>query len=275
MRRIGFRWLWWIVFPPYAVYQLLRSSLKWYLKVPIILFILLLSLLAWDMTKNPYRVEIEEARVKAQEYFEKELDENVEKVTRLGEGLVLTGKEKQTVLFYKVLTNQHMYHVGFISKDGKGLDIYRIEERSPEVRLIEGDEKSTNSIVSLFLQKNKSLGEIQGVLQTDALNHAEVQTSEGVYSFEVLNPYQLNYHKLTTDDEKPKPRRESMLVSEVDDFLKEREGKIGKIETIDAYTLSIGAESYYFTTNKGEYLLDIHKDGSIYLKEKRTGVMSE
>ena len=275
MRKIGFRWLWWVVFPPYAIYQLLRSSLKWYLKVPIVLFILLLSLLAWDMTKNPYRVEIEEARVEAQSHFEEKLDENVEKVTRLGEGLVLTGKNKQTVLFYKVLTNEHMYHVGFISNDGKGLDIYRIEERSPEVRLIEGDEKSTNSVVSLFLKENKNLGEIHGLLQTDGLTHAQVQTSEGVYSFEVMNPYQLNYEKLTTDSEEPQPKRENMLVSEVDAFLKEREGKIGKIETIDAYTLSSGDESYYFTTSKGEYLLDMNKDGSIYLKEKRTGVMSK
>lgn len=261
-------WIWWVIFPPYAFYLLIRSSLKWYIKVPIVLISILTIVLAIDMTLHPHRVEESKAEQKAITYLLKEEKETVRNMERLGEGVIVGKTEKQPVVYYRFVTDNKLYHIGFVSKNGDDLEIFQVEERYPNVTLIKGDADTTDSVSSLYIAKEgERLGTPESLVEKETDGTTIVKTSKGTYTLK-SGMNQLFMLKKGTETILQKEVDEPLETKDVHKFLKEREEKIGRLKQFDKYEVSPGRESYFFTTSKGEYLLELNDDGSKKLKQK-------
>lgn len=268
----GWGWIWWVLFPPYAMYRFARyNPLKWYFKTPILLILSLVVLLSVDLAANPHRVEEAEAEKTIMTYLEKESPtESFRKIERVGRGYSIKGKEVQEVVYYRALTGMSLYEIGLTTTDGKRLSVDHAEQLYP-IRIEAKDMKErTNPEVAVWLYENESLvGKPKELVENrkDELTQ-EVKTEKGTFEFKVGNQSVYEVNDIKKKSSILKRENEPVLPEEIADYLKKNESKVGELSKVLAYELDNSKEKYYFRTTKGDFLTESYDDGTIDIKKR-------
>ena len=267
----GWNWLWWII-PPYAIYRIIRhGSMKWYIKVPVVLVLLFVLLLSIDLAFSPNRVEIAEAKQSVNVFLQEEVPgEKVRAVERMEQGISLKGDEKQQVVYYRALTDSGLYQLGLSSEDGKGLTVQHAEQLFPiRIDLLDSNDR-TKAEVAIWLKQNEErVGKAKELVSSKESGMVQtVKTDKG--TFEIKVGGQSVYEVSNIDKKEPLLKRENapVLPDEVIDYLDKNEEKIGKLTKSLAYEMNSTVERYYFQTTTGSFLADLHDDGSIEFKKR-------
>lgn len=270
-KRVGFGWIWWVIFPPYAFYCLMRSKLKWYFKTPLVILALLVSFLAYDMAANPTRVEEAMAKEVITKYLVDEQQvETVQSVSRMGEGLSVTKDKQESLVYYRVIAEAQLFQIGLYAKDDEELAVRHVEQLYPIRMGIQEDEGRTKAEVAVWLTKNQEkVGVAKSLIsETDDGLEQVVKTDKGEYTLKVGNQsvYQVNDKegKVLLERE-----NEVTLPKEVKTYLEKNEKKVGKFVRTLGYELDFEKELYYFRTTTGEFVTEMYMDGTINLKKKR------
>lgn len=264
-------WVWWVIFPPYAFYRLLRSRLKWYFKVPLILVSVLIAALAYDMATAPHRVEEAKAEKVIQDYLKSESGTiNTRVLERLGEGASVTKKKNDTLVFYKVVADEQLYQIGLGTTTGNNLVIEHAEQLYPIRMGMKSDENRTRGEIAVWLKKHEAkLGKATRLVSEseDGMEQV-VKTTKGTFTFNVGNQsvYLVKDSKRKTVFEK---ENEPVLPAKVMTYLKENEKKAGTFVRTLGFELDDEKQHFYFRTEKGDFLAEIYDNGSIELKKKR------
>lgn len=267
----GFGWVWWVVFPPYALYRLIRSTAKWYIKLPVFLFFVLIALLAFDLSTAPHRVEDDKAKNEITSFLkENGMSSSLQNVTRLGEGYSVDKKDVQTLVYYRAISEGQLFQFGLESKDGKGLSVKHVEQLYPIRIGVENDEGRTKAEVAMWLlEKEESVGKAEKFISEseDGLEQV-VKTSKTELTFKVGNQsvYEVKNQKGEILFEK---ENEIVLPDEVMSYLKDNKEKVGKLIRSLGYEVSGEKEMYYFRTSNGDFVAEFSPDGTIELKKKR------
>lgn len=267
----GMGWIWWVIFPPYALYRLIRSTAKWYIKVPVFALFLLITLLAFDLSASPHRVEDAKAEDEISSFLKKKgMGVSALHVERLGEGQSVIEKDVQPLVYYRAISEGQLFQFGLASKDGKDLAVEHVEQLYPIRMGIEADEGRTKAEVAIWLQDNEEkIGKIMEFISEseDGLEQV-VKTSKMELNFKIGNQsiYEVKNEKGKILFEK---ENEIVLPDEVQDYLKENKDKIGTLERSLGYEIHGEKEMYYFRTTTGEFVAEFSPDGTVELKKKR------
>jgi hypothetical protein len=266
------RW-WWVVFLPYAVYHFVRySPKKWYVKVPVVLVVAFVLLVSVDLALSPNRVEEAEAKQAISSFVEEEgvLGE-LQKVERLGEGVSLQGKEQQTLVYYRTLTESGLYHFGLSSKDGKALNVQHVEQLFPIRIDIKDSGERTKAEVAVWLkQHQEEIGKAKELVESsDEELSQTVKTDKGIFEFKIGNQSVYEVNRIDKKESILKRANEPVLPAIMLDYLAKNEEKIGKLTRSLAYEMDDSKEKYYFRTSTGDFLAEINHDGSINIKKRK------
>ena len=252
------RW-WWVVFLPYAVYHFVRySPKKWYVKVPVVLVMTFVLLLSVDLALSPNRVE------------EGVLGE-LQKVERLGDGFSLQGKEQQTLVYYRALTESGLYHFGLSSKDGKALNVEHVEQLFPIRIDIKDSGERTKAEVAVWLkQHQEEIGKPKELIESsDEELSQTVKTDKGTFEFKLGSQSIYEVNRIDKEESILKRANEPILPENLLDYLMKNEEKIGELTRALAYEMDGSKEKYYFRTSTGDFLAEIYHDGSINIKKRK------
>lgn len=266
------RW-WWVVFLPYAVYHFVRySPKKWYVKVPVVLVMTFVLLVSVDLALSPNRVEEAEAKQAISSFVKEEgvLGE-LQKVERLGEGFSLKGKEQQTLVYYRTLTESGLYHFGLSSTDGKALHVQHVEQLFPIRIDIKDSGERTKAEVAVWLkQHQEEIGKPKELIESsDEKLSQTVKTDKGTFEFKLGNQSVYEVNRIDKEKSILKRANEPILPENLMDYLMKNEEKIGKLTRALAYEMDGSKEKYYFRTSTGDFLAEIHHDGSMDIKKRK------
>lgn len=274
-RRKG-AWIWWVVFPPYALYLFFRySPLRWYIKVPVILIITLAIVVSVDLAVSPNRVEIAQAKKAITSYVGTELDEEtVVAIKRIGQGTSVTKEDVQLAVYYRVVTENSLYHMGLVAKDDNQLMVHHVEQLFPIRQDIQNFKNRTKAEVAIWLKDNEEqVGKGVSLISEDTSKNVQrVTTEKGTHEFWYTT--QTLYQVKHIEDEKVlhESGQEPVLPQEVIDYLLENEERVGSLTRVLAYELDSGVERYYFLTSNGSFTSEIHPDGHIDINKRNEGV---
>ncbi|WP_442638091.1 hypothetical protein [Rossellomorea marisflavi] len=268
----GWGWIWWVLFPPYAMYRFIRyNSMKWYFKTPIVFILTLVIILSVDLALYPNRVEEAQAEKAITTYLaDANPSESFRKVERVGRGYSVKGKDVQEVVYYRAISGISLFELGLNTNDGQELTVSHGEQLYP-IRIEEKDmDKRTEAEVAVWLYKHKDeVGKPKELISNDQESLTQVvKTEKGVYEFKVGN--QSVYEVNRIDKKKNVLKRDNapILPSEVTDYLKKNKEKVGTLKKVLAYELDAVGEKYYFRTSNGDYLTVSEDNGHIELKKR-------
>lgn len=267
-------WFWWVLFPPYALYGFLRySPLKWYFKAPLLALLSLIVVLSIDLALSPHRVEEAHAETAMTDFLKKEAtEEALQKMERLGEGISFVEGEKskgQSLVYYRVVTDISVYHVGFVAEEEKSLSVHQAEKLFP-MRVWLTDDQVTKAEVAVWLKANEEeVGKPLQLLEDDAENSVQrVKTSKGTYDVHYGNQRVYEVNAIEGNESVFKEENAPALPEEVMNYLEENPERAGELVRVHAYEMQAGVESYYFTTSEGAFLSELFPDGTIELKKR-------
>lgn len=269
--------IWWIIFPPYALYRLLRSPVKWYIKAPVLLLVFIIGLLAYDMTVSPHRVEESLAKEEVVKYI-RELKKNdsvspiasLDRFERKGFANSMIDSKSEMLVYYRAVIDQKVYYFGLNSDKDEHLKIQHIEQIYPIRMGIKGDTLRIQPEVALWLNKNEQkVGKpLKLVRESENKMIQTVKTKKDTYTFKVGNQ---SLYEVKDSSGKYLMKKENVLKlpSEVSNYLKSEQKKSGKFVRTLGYEVQDAGEWYYFRTDKGDFKAEVNYDGSILLKKKR------
>lgn len=274
--RNAWGWIWWVVFPPYAIYRFIRfNPLKWYVKVPVVLVLLFTIVLAIDLAVHPHRVEEAEAKEAIAIFMKQEVNtETIQKTDRLGEGVAVSEKGSQRFVYYQALTDSGLYQFAIATKDGKKLSVDHAEQLYPIRVDIKGSDAYTKAEIAIWLSENEErVGKPKKLLKTEENGLVQtIQTDKGTYEFKVGNQNVYEVNRIDKMENLVKLENQPRLPERALKYIEKNEEKVGELDRVLAYEMDASKEMYYFRTTKGEFLWLEYVDGRIDLeigKEKK------
>ena len=269
----GWMGIWWVLFPPYAIYRFIRySPKKWYIKIPVTFIIVFVMIISLDLAISPHRVEQAEAK-QAITFFTSERGAMGEtrKVERIGEGVSIKGKKLETVVYYRALTENGLYNFGLFSKNGKELNVKYVEQLYPIRIDVKDSEERAKAEVAIWLKENQEkIGKATELLETSEDGLAQtVKTNKGVYEFKIGGQSVYEVNRIDKKENLLKQKNEPTLPAVMQKYLKKDEEKIGKLTKTLGYEMNSLKETYYFRTTKGDFRAEIYHDGSVEIGKKR------
>lgn len=265
-------WIWWILFPPYAIYRFMRySRLKWFVKVPVFLIITLAIVMAVDLAVSPHRVEIAVAEKAIDSYLKGEIEgESMLLSERLGEGVSVTPETKQLTVYYRVVTENSVYHMGLVSDDGNRLLVQQVEQLFPIRQNVKGFENRSKADIAIWLKEHEeSVGVPQKMKKDDSPNNTQtILTSMGEYEFLYTNSHLYQVKDNKTNKVLMKVEETPPLPKEITEYLEKNKERVGSLTRVLAYELVEGVERYYLVTSEGTFMTESHSDGKIVINKR-------
>lgn len=271
--KTGWMGIWWVLFPPYAIYRFIRYSPKrWYVKIPVVIVITFVMILSLDLAFSPHRVEQAEAKVSIASFTAEKGSLGVtQKVERLGQGVSVQGKKLETVVYYRALTESGLFNIGLTSTDGKELVVQYVEQLFPIRIDIQDSGERAKAEVAIWLQENQEkIGKVEELLKTDEENLTQtVKTNKGIYEFKVGNQSVYEVNRIDKTESLLKENNEPVLPTVLQKYLKKNEKEIGTLTKTLAYEMDNTKEKYYFRTTTGDFLAEVYHDGSVDIGKRR------
>lgn len=265
-------WIWWVIFPPYAMYRFMRySSMKWYIKVPVLLVLTLAIVMAVDLAVAPHRVENAMAEKAIDSYLKEKLQsESVVATERLGEGASVTSETTQLAVYYRVITEKSLYYIGLVSEDGSELLVHHVEQLFPIRQDIEGFEDRSKVDVAIWLKENEAEVGIPLKLTKDESleNRQTVLTDKGEYEFLYTNPHLYQVNDMKSKKVLMEVKQEPQLPNAISEYVNKNEDMLGSLTRVLAYELVGGVERYYLLTSEGNFMTESHPDGRIDINKR-------
>lgn len=265
-------WIWWVIFPPYAMYRFMRySTMKWFIKVPVLLVLTLAIVMAVDLAVSPHRVEIAIAEKAIDSYVKEELEgETMVLTERMGEGTSVKSEAIQLTVYYRVVTENSLYHMGLVSDDGSKLVVQHVEQLFPIRQDIKGFESRSKADVAIWLKENEAEVGVPLKLTKDeaSKNMQTILTANGEYNFHYTNTHLYEVQATGEDKALYKTEETPPLPKEIKKYLKKNKDRIGVLTRVLAYELNGGVERYHVLTSEGNFRFDMHPDGSVAIDKR-------
>lgn len=263
-------WIWWIVFPPYAMYRFVRySAVKWYFKVPLVLILAFTLILAIDLSLAPDRVEEAKAETAITKYLQNESsEESVRKVERMGEGINLLKEKEQRLVYYRAVTSNGLFHFGLTSDKEKALTVQQVEQLFPIRMSLTKTEALLTSEIALWLAENEEkVGKVKERIDSnDSERTQTIKTDKGTYILHYGNQSVYKVNRIDKNevvlDEENKPN----LPEEIIQHVEENSDKYGTSIQALAYEMDVEKEKYFFKTTKGDFIAEVYDDGTVKSK---------
>lgn len=255
----------WIMFPPYGIYKLFRSKVRWYIKVPIILILALFITLAVDQSLKPHRVEDMEAKKLIASYLtdvdpEEDMGE-LRKVDRIGAFLW----NEKTKIVYRTLTKNGLYNFVLESSGNDNYDIDSIYEAYPITRWIKESKEEYPALPMAMVYFQDNI-ETFGVIQEDVSDEEtySIKSEKGVFKYNIANngvtSVQTETGEFILDDQ-------ILLPIKVRNYFEKNEEELGKEPEVVGYEFNDSGESFFIQTEKSYYRVDVMDNGDIDLLE--------
>lgn len=272
---------WLMLFPPYGLYRLFKHRLihRGVAVLITIVFLLIVGLSA-DIVLNPFRVQNNLALKSFTDFNSAHTDlglGQVRFVNRIGTKSIGDRKYDE----YEALTKLGRFEVFFGSENGKEYVVEAIYETLPERELKYVTDGSKGVITDTFpeiveflnTEKDK-FGEYKSLVGRVDQNTEKVETSNGTY--EITLTYDNVSEVLKIEGDKTTNVYEKIpdikLIDNLQSLADKNVDKIGKVQKVMSYELYPSEQSQKVLTDKGEYMLTYHDDGSydVYKKNEDT-----
>lgn len=266
----AFNLMWWVIFPPYALYRLIRNpNIHWILKSVISLLFVLVTMTIVDSVLNPQRVENNVATKTITQYMSKhETYEKINNIERVGYGYFLNEKnETQKMAVYRVMTDSDIGFATLYSPKGNTLVVDSFEKQFP----YDGqyDSKTISPMVAVWLadhlNNQEKLKKMINTVDTEKGIKQTVQTNQHTYTFlyknsillEVIDEKEHQYNMSTFAGHQ--------MASRLYEHIQKNKDTYGKMKAIQDIDYVQGVRTTYFSTSNGDYKSIEEKDGSIQI----------
>lgn len=265
------RWLFYILFPPYAVYRFVRyAKMHWILKTLLLTFVTLILIVSVDVSLNPHRVENKFARESSSLFIKKHEALNMGKyrfVEHAGYGLGVNNEED----VYKVFTDKGLYFFTFKMDKTKKYIVQKVDKVYPSRLTVYTKEKKDTIQpevkLALFSQSEK-LGRFKSVVAND-LNKQTIETKKGRFVFYYSN-YKVYLITKTNGENVFKTKQALELPVKLKKVMEDNTKTYGTVKDVVLYEIKDDSQVYYFNTSKGLFKTVLKDDGEIvFSKEVR------
>lgn len=269
--------IWLALFPPYGLYRLFKHRLIHRgLSVLITLLFIIIIAVSADMIINPFRVQNDLALKSFNEFNASHKNLSLGQVRFVNRvKTVSIGNKKSDK--YDVITKNGKYEMFLGSDSGKDYKVEAIYETIPERELKYVIDSAKANITDTFPEiiefinsQNSKFGEYKSLIKKIDDNTEEVKTSNGTYRIslkydQVYSVKKIEGDKTTNVYEKDPDIK---LIDNLKELADKNKNTIGEVKKVLSYELYPSQQSQNVLTDKGEYMLVYHDDGSCDVLKK-------
>lgn len=263
------RWFMMFIFPPYGMYYFLfKSKVRWLLKIPISLILILVMILSIDQTVNPYRVEESQVQKSIVEYINENPNMKLGSLRAIDRQGAFTWKQ-EAHLVYRTLTTKGLYDFVMIPDGTNTFKVNAVYQTHP-IEIWKNEEyenlyPAEPMAMLYFYEQHEVLGDLKDVKKEGEINLME--TTKGTYR------YIFDKNKVVSvinEDGKEilQQKNEYNLPKEAEKYFKKNEDDLGKIIKIYDYDMDKEKEMFFVRTEKGNYRVDDYRNGNMELMKQ-------
>lgn len=263
------KWAIGILFPFYGLYLLFsKTRFRWFVKLIILVFTALVSIVAIDTVLNPHRVEETVAQKEIKRFIQASGDIDFGRFRKAErEGVFLWNDEPHVV--YRILTDVGEFDFVLIADGKENLKTEAVYQTYPTDEWLK---KSTLPLppdaMIITEQLQAEVGEIESAENMEDEHEWVIKTDKGTFQLMFLEG-QLVEILDETGSAVFKRERLYALPKKAESYLQKHEKKHGKIEAVFGYDMDPVKESYHVQTDKGLFRVDVYDNGKIELLEAK------
>lgn len=255
-----------IAFLPYGLYYFIfKSKVKWFVKIPLSIIIMVILIVAIDQKVNPYRVEDKLVNDTIQSFMTKQNKEKVgvvKSIKREGEFIW----KKKTYIVYRTSTTKNLYDF-VVTVDKK--DSYKVSGIYQTYPVSKWDEELSDNMLPAppmamlyFYEQKEKIGNVKTVTMIDGNNI--VDTTKGKYKF-VFEKNKVVLIEKENGQIVLQQKNEYSLPKEAIKYFKKHKNGIGELLEVYSFELDDKKEMFFVKTTKGIYRVDDYRNGHIKL----------
>lgn len=263
------KWLVMLIFPPYAIFHFFfKSKVKWFIKIPIFLLLMIVSLVAIDQTTNPYRVEDSLTKESILKYMNHHPELKMGTLRALDRQDVFLWNDK-THIVYRTLTTNGLYDFVVTPNDKNDFRVTGVFQTHPVVTWVSDEYKEifpAYPMAMLYFYQNK---DVLGYLLEGYHDESsgKITTTKGTFRY----VFQKN-KVISVEDEEGnillKQENKYDIPKEAVKYLKKNEQKFGKLVDAYGYQMDSEKEMYFIRTTDGMFRIDDYRNGNMELMKQ-------
>lgn len=258
------KWMLMLIFPPFGFYYFIfKSKVKWFVKIPVSLILVVVVILAVDQTANPYRVEDAQVKEAITTYIDKKTDMRLGSLRATDRQGTFVWDDK-TQLVYRTLTTHGLYDFVMTPDESNAFKVNAIYQTHPVTawKSEEFEEKlPTIPMAMLYFYEQR---DVLGDLKTATEDEGVIKTTKGTFHY-VFDKNKVIYVKKEDGETILEQKNEYNIPEEAVKYFEKNQDELGKLIETYGYDMDTKKEMYFVKTNKGDYRIDDYRDGNIDL----------